>query len=303
MSNMYTIPKLQINGKSINYVKQTKVLGLIIDEDLNFHQHAIQKLKECNKKWGHITQHTNRKHGLNVRSLTLLLKTMILTKVHYAAPLWLHTNLHTYKDFWNSAIMKITGAMLNPSREITEVSLQLPPLDIQLEILTVKFLCKCLTADDIMTSIILQAEGSLGKCFHEQFRAVKSFLSWRTNYKNPARKIELIDSNNRSLALYTKEMMTEYQHVIWMKQIRNRTISSKASSDHDEVLLEVANNILVTKSILSKENSLFNFNTTKEEDSFLLDFIHGNSLIFGNRRKTMLGDDMLALCFFCITSQ
>ena len=141
LSSQIEPPELVINNQHIRYVKQTRVLGLIIDDELKFSQHADQKLKECNKKWGLLTKTTNRKHGLNVRSLTLLLKVTVLTKLHYAAPLWLGKNLDVYKSFWNKVIMKITGAMLYPHRELTELVLHLPPLEIQLETLTVKFLC------------------------------------------------------------------------------------------------------------------------------------------------------------------
>ena len=139
MSNQEKLPELIINGKHIKYVKSTKVLGLIIDDELKFKQHAAQKLKECNKKWGLLTKTTNRNHGLNVRSLTLLLKTTVLTKLHYAAPLWLGNNIDCYKLLWNNIIMKISGAMLNPHRELMELALHLPPLEVQLEILNVKF--------------------------------------------------------------------------------------------------------------------------------------------------------------------
>ena len=45
-SNNITIPELKINGRSIKYVKSTKVLGIIIDDELSFKQHASQKLNE-----------------------------------------------------------------------------------------------------------------------------------------------------------------------------------------------------------------------------------------------------------------
>ena len=147
------LTQLVINGKSIRFVKYTKVLGLIIDDELSFKYHAEQKLKDCNKKWGMLTKSTNRNHGLNIRSLTLLLKTMILTKLHYASPLWLGGHLDLFKGFWNKVIMKISGAMLNPNRQLTELVLHLPPLDIQLEIYTVKFLCKVLGSKDFVIYI------------------------------------------------------------------------------------------------------------------------------------------------------
>ena len=277
-TNVNNIPELEINGKHINYVKQTKVLGIILDENLEFEQHALQKLKDCNKKWGVITKSTNRRHGLNVRSLTLLLKTMVLTKIHYAAPLWLYTNLHQFKSFWNNAIMKITGAMLFPPRDITEIALQLPPMDIQLDLLTVKFLCKCLTANDNMASIVYQVEGSLSTYFHKQLRAIRNFISWRLKNSTPPRNIELLKIG-RNILIYTKELIINYEEHIWMNKVINKIKNEQNSSSQEEVTVGIAQHVLTSQSGLSKKNFLFNHYTTKEEDSFLLDFLHGNSLI------------------------
>ena len=59
-------PQLIINNCNIRYVSSSKVLGLIIDENLDFSEHAIQKLNECNKKWGLITRNTTRKRKVRV---------------------------------------------------------------------------------------------------------------------------------------------------------------------------------------------------------------------------------------------
>ena len=67
--------------------------------------------------------------------------------------------------------------MLNPHRDLAEISLQLPPLEIQLEMLTVKFLAKCLTSNDYMASILLQADGSLQKQLQDQLTALNTFIA------------------------------------------------------------------------------------------------------------------------------
>ena len=95
-------------------MKSSQVLGIILEEKLSFKDHAHKKLNECKKKWGLIKKNTNRNHGLKVRSLTILLKGVILTKLLYGAPLWLANNLDCFTGFWNQIIMKISGAMLNP---------------------------------------------------------------------------------------------------------------------------------------------------------------------------------------------
>lgn len=56
--------------------------------------------------------------------------------------------------------MKMSGATLNPNWEITELALHLPPLDIQLNMLTVKFMCKTLKYQDLITPLLAQVDGS-----------------------------------------------------------------------------------------------------------------------------------------------
>ena len=263
-------------------MKSTKWLGLIVDDELSFGQHAAQKLKECNKKWGLLTKTTTRNHGLNVRSLTLLLKTVVLTKLFYASPLWLGKHMDYYKKFWNKVIMKISGAMVNPHRELAELTLHLPPLEVQLETLTVKFLCKSLTSKDFVTSVLLQVDGTLQSEFHPQLNAIKKYLAWKDEGKQRAREIELSDLKNQQLAQYDKAEIEAYQQKIWMDRIQNRIQIRHHSSENDEKVLNVIKKVEATKVQLNKDNSLFNKNTTKKEDSVIMDYIHGSSLIFGN---------------------
>ena len=241
-----TPPELLINGKSIRYVKSTKVLGLIIDEELKFNIHAEQKLKECNKKWGLLTKSTNRNHGLNIRSLAILLKTIVLTKLHYAAPLWLDKNMDCYKSFWNKVIMKISGAMLNPHRELTELALHLPPLEVQLETLTVKFFSKALTSKDFVSSVLLQVDGMLHSEFHAQLSAIKNYLVWKNDGKRRARDIDLLDPENQQLARYNKDEIEVYQQKIWMDRIQNRIQVRNRTSLNDDRMLNIVNSIKIS---------------------------------------------------------
>ena len=291
------IPELVISGKRIKYVKSTKVLGVILDEDLSFTKHASQKINECCKKWGLLTKATNRNHGFNVYSLTLLFKTMILTKLHYAAPIWLGKHIEKLNKFWNRIIMKISGAMLNPHRELVELALHLPPPEIQLEILTTKFVSKCLTAEDHMSSLIFQAEGSLQKELHGHIKSIKNFVAWKNGSRKSSRSVD-ITTLTKSEVFYTTEEIQNYQQKIWLDRIKNRIQLKSHTSDNDVKVINIINCLQSNKVTLDKENFLFSFNTTKAEDSIIMDFIHTNSSIFGNTRQR-LNLTTSATCEFC----
>jgi len=299
----HTPPELIINNKTIRYVKQTRVLGLIVDDELNFKEHAQQKLKECNKKWGLITRSTNRNQGLNVRSLTLLLKTTVLTKIHYAAPLWLKENLEVYRAFWNNVIMKVTGAMFNPHRELTELVLHLPPLEIQVETLTVKFLCKAITGNDFISSLLLQIEGTANTELCNKLMTVKRFLIWKDSThgstRTPVRNWDILTHGNPALPHYTKEEIQLYQQKIWAERIINRTLVRNHTSSNDEKASDIARRMKAGVLLLDKDNFIFNNNTTKAEDSYIMDYLLGSSDIFGSTRSSIDRDASLNVCYFC----
>ena len=292
-------PQLHINGKSIRYVEKTKVLGVIIDDQLNFRCHARQKLNECTRKWGLITKSTNRNHGLNIRSLTLLWKTMILTKLMYAAPLWLWKNLEVFKGLWQKAFMKLTGAFLYPNRALTEIALHLPPLEVILDVQTVKFMCKVLTSDDFLTCTLLQVEGSIPDLFHQQITSLKEFIHWSypEQFGRRANKVDLLEVRQMGSSLhYTKDVIQKYQEHRW-KRLRTSQISVLESTNTYDNVENLICNMDSRSVALDKSSFLFNNKTTKKEDSYIMDFIHGNSPLFGNCRRRMGVDE--GKCYFC----
>ena len=219
-------PQLVIDGRKIHYVEHTKVLGIFIDKDLSFKHHATEKLKHCKQVWNLIKRGTTRDRGLNTRSITYILKVVVLTKLLYGSMLWLHNNLDTFRSFWNEIILKCSGSMFYPHREITEIALQLPPLDVQLEVITVKFLCKCLSGNDFMNSLVLQADGSLHNIFHNHMRSLRDFLAWKMGIRS-ARNIDLAGSSNNNAACYSKEEMTRYTSHIWLARAKNICLVKK----------------------------------------------------------------------------
>ena len=92
--------------------------------------------------------------------------------------------------------------------------------------------------------------------------------------------------------------MKQYQQTVWFTRSTNMAIQS--ASHNISVLINTISRIQTNKIILDKTNNIFNYNTTKREDSFILDFVHGSSFLFGNCRKTVLDED--SDCYFCAIS-
>ena len=69
----------------------------------------------------------------------------------------------------------------------------------------------------------------------------------------------------------------------------------------DYSLLEVLQREDIATYQLNGDNFLFNHNTTKGLDSYMMDYIHGNSFIFGNVRASISKGEKPSTCYFCNT--
>ena len=119
------------------------------------------------------------------------------------------------------------------------------------------------------------------------------------NGRRGVRDCDLLDPAYQQLAQYSKEEMLKYQQKIWTDRIMNRSQFRSHSSTNDEKVQNIAKRIRNSEVILDKNNFLFNHNTTKGEDSYIMDYMHGSSLIFGNIRSTIDKDMEEDFCYFC----
>ena len=186
--------------------------------------------------------------------------------------------------------------MLNPHREITELALHLPPLSIQIKILAIKFLCKCLSAGDHMTSLVLQIEGTeASSSYTRHLQALKEFLQW----KKGCRSTRGISLTNNCDIFYTKSEIESFQTYIWAEYIANRCQTRSRNSDMDSMLAEMIVPEIKNYGSLSGNCSLFRFETPKGLDSYIMDYVHGNCYIFGNVRASVFKDGTPNTCYFC----
>ena len=112
------------------------------------------------------------------------------------------------------------------------------------------------------------------------------------------RHIELYDYEERCYYQYNRTTMEQYQQKIWLDKVSKLTAHETSATN--ETLNRCVNRILDKNIKLNKLNNIFNFNTTKREDSYILDFIHGNSYLFGQCRKRIPQNN--TSCWFCFSS-
>ena len=98
---------------------------------------------------------------------------------------------------------------------------------------------------------------------------------------------------------YTKEDMQKYQQIVWLKNTKIET--SSGNTEKSNQVTTLIDYLMSENILLDNKNSIFNYNTSKQEDSFILDFIHGNSVIFGSGRRVAFGKENV--CYFCNESE
>ena len=276
------IPKVKIGDNYLHYVKKSRVLGIILDDQLSFLHHAKDILKRCWHQWYRISKDTTRHNGLNTASLTILFKTLVIPKLMYASPTWLHKQLDTFKDLWSRVLLKIIGSEYHTERKITEVTLSIPPLNVQLEVNSVKFLLKCLSSDDEMIAILLNIEQQSNHPLFSKIFQIKKYICWKQkSRRQTARTVDLISSLNQSLTYYSPVGMRCYQNKLWWNEV-------KTMLPHLDIDTWVESN----------GKLLFPPGSIRSQNSLTAEYIHGHSIAFMRFRKAvkLSNTDICDLC-------
>lgn len=291
-SQITIVPKLKIGSKEIKYVNKSKVLGVIIDDDLKFDQHAKATLRNCWYTWHHLSSHTTRKKGLNSVTLAILFKTAVLTKLMYAAPVWLNKNLDVFSDLMARALLKINGSQLYIPKSMAEVLVNIPPLSLTLEMVTIKFCLKGLAADNEMRAFIMQLEDTPSHPFYQHTVWVRKCIAVKKG-QQCYRSINLCDLTAEEL-IYSKQAMDLYQCHMWDNQIRNTEITHFIGKDSFELKedLEIVNTQNISLFPLLHQSY------KRSMSSDVLDFVHGRCLLFNAYKKT-LGHTLIDDCEDC----
>ena len=282
------IADLMFGNDPIRYVSKSKVLGLIIDENLSFQPHAKMQVKNCWFAWYNIIQNTTTMRGLNVSSLSILFKSVVLTKLLYAGQVWLGDNLNIFKDLWSRAMLKISGSEYHPKRVIIEVATGIQPLKLQLESITVKFLIKCMQ-DTQFNGLIFQIESNRAHPYHHQMISLMDYIKWKR--KTIDRRLCLQDIDIKEIC-YTKILMSQYIHQKW-------TYIIKDDLQPSEILDELEDSALSIQVQQNTQKLLFPRSSSRFLDTHLMAYLHGSSMQFNKFRNAIMGAIASPNCSVC----
>ena len=295
-----SLGKLVISGKIIEFVQKSKVLGVLIDSNLSFQDHARSVLKGCWYEWHRLSANTTRKRGLNISTLSLLFKTAVLTKLMYGAPVWLQGNIDIFKRFVSKVLLKISGSQFYSSRAVLEVTLMIPPLQQNLDFMTMKFIMKGLSVDDDLKAVILQIEETPTHPFYRHTILIKEFLAWKRAGKfSSCRSLQLWDITEEE-TMYGKAEMQQYMCAKWDQHILMNDLEHFISAD-DLFEPDTIKELISTKQALKAP--LFFREEKRTNNSDMLDFLHGHCLRFRNFRQTVENGDITDECLDCSSNR
>jgi hypothetical protein len=107
------LPELFLNGSLLEYVKEHKFLGMILDNKLNWKKH-IQDIKTKTKlKVNLLKILSHKRYGSDRKSMLRIHKTILLTSLEYGNFLYdsaCKTTIDTLEPIHNAGIRLCTGA-------------------------------------------------------------------------------------------------------------------------------------------------------------------------------------------------
>ena len=109
-SRQSTTPTLTFLGKTLSPVTSAKDLGVILDPNLTYNAHISQLVSSCLAK---LVQISRVKHSFDKESLSLMIKSLVFSKMFYCSSVWANTsscNIQILQSIQNFASRIITEA-------------------------------------------------------------------------------------------------------------------------------------------------------------------------------------------------
>jgi hypothetical protein len=219
---------------------KTKVLGVILDKNLDFRDHSKLIRNRLLYKWVSMAKYSNRNWGMNQEVIVRILKTIMFSTLFYAGIVWMKEA--NTKDI-NGLIYKMTksaiGAVFNISQVNTEIILGLPPFWIVNKINMIKHYLKLIYdqpedyIDTLITYISNEVSTHQNSVIISQLKDVYKFLKWKSEHipsQFSDQDMDILDGNNISKfhqisetsCRYTKSLMDSYTKELWQTSVNTR---------------------------------------------------------------------------------
>ena len=138
--------KVTINQEEIKYNKTPKILGVTLDESLNFQSHISKVEQKANKALSSLKQ-VKFVENINTQKLIQLYKALVLPILEYASPVWQCADSAKLEEIQRKGLALCLGAIRTSGREALEVELNMQPLEVRRMELSVREAGRILSKD------------------------------------------------------------------------------------------------------------------------------------------------------------
>ena len=237
-NNKTLIPTtFELGDASIKLVSKTKVLGLILDENLNFEEHSKYVYKKMCHLWVKICKYSNRHWGFNITTMKIIINTLLIPTLMYAGHIWINQkNMNEINSLYYKIVKSSIGAVFNVRQSYAETILGLPPIQIVNEVNKVKHFLKIIMTqipeDRLCELLKTQLQGNTITSTTHSARQIFKFLNWKLQnfpktiaegddavIKNHS--LDELFSINPCTCKYTKEIMRRYTEHLWKASLQN----------------------------------------------------------------------------------
>ena len=233
--------------------------------------------------------------------MTILFKTVVHTKLMYAAPVWLQeANQNSFKDFYARVCLKISGSTHYPPQSLTLIAIGLEPIAVSYNIICTKFMLKALTSDFNMRGLIYQLEENRSHPFFHHIELVKKYIQSKDSLATFTRtgSYRYISQVDPTMLRYNKDDINNFKAIIWAEHINNDISSKNAVSNLSDPI--VLDQWLHKK--LTVHKYLFPRSSKKNIDTKVLALIHGHDLSFNSFRYA-IGVNPTPFCSTCLSEK
>ena len=188
-----------------------------MDKDNNWTKQVAATRKKVWYAWKNIKCLCSKYYGLKMATIVNLVKISVIPILLYSAPVWLNKrNLDQFHDVWYDILKTVTGSSCKPSLNKLEILCSLPPLEIQVKTITVKFLIKnyMLHEKDILSDTIEELKSDHKSLVHLHSNHLKEYLAIKEGARS-THNIKLEDHRFKAATKYTKGTIWHYNRHLW----------------------------------------------------------------------------------------
>ena len=156
-------PKISIDGVDVPLNKTPKILGVILDTHFSFAPHVVEIAKQCTARLSILRAVAGQDWGKSKETLLTTYKSLILSKLTYAAPIWhpnaSFTSLKRLQTVQNEALRIATGCHRMSSIDHLHSEAKMLRISSTLDMRCTQFLASCMRPHHPSHHVVIQSPG------------------------------------------------------------------------------------------------------------------------------------------------